>query len=149
MLLLTGQARFADWMELALYNGILSGVSLGGTEYFYQNPLADRGGHRRQAWFECACCPPNLARLLMGLGGYAYGRSAEGLWVHLYAAGRVRATMADGGTFAWRCDTDYPWDGEIRLVVEATPEGPASLFLRIPGWSDGASIRINGRTHDA
>ncbi|HEV7215069.1 MAG TPA: beta-L-arabinofuranosidase domain-containing protein, partial [Chloroflexota bacterium] len=109
LLLTTGEARYADWMETALYNGILSGLSLDGTQYFYVNPLADRGDHRRQSWFSCACCPPNLARLLMSLPGYLASASADGLWLHLYAAGSVQATLPDGDTLALEIATRYPW----------------------------------------
>ena len=84
-----GEGRYADWMETALYNGILSGISLDGRTYFYQNPLADRGGHRRQPWFGTACCPPNIARTLLSLPGYLYSTSAEGVWVHHFGAGEV------------------------------------------------------------
>ncbi len=150
MLLCRGEARFADWLETALYNGVLAGLSLNGDHYFYQNPLADRGRHRRRDWFETACCPPNVARLLMSLPGYCYSISDDGLWVHLYVAGRVRAALPAAGTFAVRIETDYPWDGAIRFAVEEAPEAGASLLLRVPGWSEGAiTLRVNGRQVDA
>lgn len=144
LLLATGEARYADWMETALYNGILSGLSLDGTQYFYVNPLADRGNHRRQPWFSCACCPPNLARLLLSLPAYLASASAEGLWLHLYAAGSVQATLPDGGTLALEIATRYPWEGEIRISVTAAPEVATTLFLRIPAWSTGAALTLNG-----
>ncbi|MGH2604392.1 MAG: glycoside hydrolase family 127 protein, partial [Dehalococcoidia bacterium] len=87
MLLLTGEARFADLMEQTLYNAVLPGVSLDGQFYYYQNPLEDDGHHRRQPWFHCACCPPNVARLLSSLPGYVYTVTDDEVWVHLYAEG--------------------------------------------------------------
>lgn len=143
MLALTGEARYADWLEMALYNGVLSGISLDGTTYFYQNPLADRGQHRRQPWFGTACCPPNIARLLLSLPGYIASTSDEGFWLHLYAGGTVRAILA-GGTLALRVETRYPWDGRVRLEVQAAPEGEWSLCLRVPGWCSGATASVYG-----
>ena len=85
MLLLGGEARYADLIEHTLYNAVLPGLSLDGQHYFYQNPLADDGSHRRQPWFGCACCPPNVARFVASLPGYVYSASENAVWVHLYA----------------------------------------------------------------
>lgn len=150
MLLCCGEARFADWLETALYNGVLAGLSLDGARYFYQNPLADRGRHRRRDWFETACCPPNVARLLMSLPGYCYSISDDELWVHLYVAGHVRAALPAAGTVSLRIETAYPWEGLIHCVIEEAPEVAASLVLRVPGWSAGAmSVRLNGKHTEA
>jgi len=147
MLQITGEARFADAMELALYNGVLSGISLDGKDYFYVNPLADRGRHRRQRWFECACCPPNVARLLASLPGYFYGLSSEGLWVHLYAQNTVHLKVNSSSlTIVQR--TKYPWDGEVDVVLQPEKEMPFSLFLRTPGWCRKAEAQVNGRPLD-
>lgn len=144
MLALDGDARYADVMELALYNGVLAGVSLDGQAYFYENPLASDGTQRRQPWFECACCPPNIARLLASLPGYCYSISEQGVWVHLYAAGTASLDLPDGRTMRLRSHTRYPWDGEINIEVEG--QGAWSLFLRIPGWcEESALLEINGR----
>lgn len=145
MLQLRGEARFADLMERTLYNAVLPGLSLEGEQYFYQNPLADDGGHRRRPWFECACCPPNIARLLASLPAYFYSTSAEGAWVHLYAAGSADLRLPDGTSVRLAQRTNYPWSGEIE--VEVRPERPAefSLFLRIPEWGGEATITINGQ----
>jgi DUF1680 family protein len=143
MLALDGDAHYADAMETALYNGFLVGLSLDGTSYLYQNPLADDGTHRRQEWFDCACCPPNIARLLASLPGYFYTASTEGAWVHLYAQGGARIPLANGTTLSLRQHTRYPWDG--RVDIEVGGSGTFSLFLRIPGWCEaGASLSING-----
>lgn len=144
MLALEGNARYADVLENTLYNGVLCGLSLDGQSYFYQNPLADDGTHRRQPWFGCACCPPNIARLLASLPGYFYSLSDTGLWVHLYAQGAARISLPDGRTIGLTQRTRYPWDGEIVITVEG--EGTLNLWLRIPGWcEEGAALEINGR----
>jgi len=147
MLLATGEARFADVMELALYNGALVGISLDGEEYFYANPLADRGAHRRQRWFRCACCPPNIARLLASMPGYIYSLSSKGVWVHLYAQSRVCLDV-NGKTIELIQKTRYPWDGNIKIHVQPEDESLFSLFLRIPGWSRKPEVLINGQRVD-
>jgi DUF1680 family protein len=150
MLLLRGEARYADWMETQLYNAILPGISLDGTTYFYQNPLADRGGHRRQPWFATACCPPNIARLLLALPGYlaTTGRDpdgpAAGLYLHQYVTGAVRATLASGDAVALTTETRYPWAGRVRLAIEAGGRAPWALQLRVPGWCEAATVAVNG-----
>ena len=148
MLLATGEAKYADALERALYNGVLSGLSLDGGEYFYQNPLADGGGHRRQPWFGCACCPPNVARLLSQLPGYFYSVSDEEAWVHLYAEGTARLTLPDGGIVGLSVQTRYPWDGDIEITLTEVPEDFSLLNLRVPGWASGAAITVNGEVAD-
>jgi hypothetical protein len=143
MLLVRGKARFADWMETALYNAVLPGISLDGTEYFYQNPLADRGGHRREPWFATACCPPNLARLLLSLGGYLATTTDTGLFVHHYATAGVRATLP-GSAAALAVETRYPWSGRVRLTVRESGSAPWSLHLRVPAWCETATLSVNG-----
>jgi len=143
MLLADGGAKYADLMERILFNGFLSGLSLSGTEYFYQNPMADDGRHRRQAWFGCACCPPNVARLLAQLPGYFYGTDAAGaVYVHLYADSRAALPLPDGRTVTLTQAANYPWDGTITLTV-GTP-GSLALHLRVPGWAKGAALAVNG-----
>jgi DUF1680 family protein len=143
MLLIEGDARYADLLEQTLYNAMLPGVSLDGETYFYQNPLADEGNHRRQTWFGTACCPPNVARTLASLPGYLCGVSEEGIWVHLYAANVAHIPLADGRLVVLRQETRYPWDGEI--AVEIDGEGEFSLMLRIPAWcEEGATLTVNG-----
>jgi DUF1680 family protein len=144
MLALDGDARYADLIETALYNGVLSGLALDGQSYFYVNPLADDGSHRRQLWFGCACCPPNVARLLASLPGYFYTVSDEGIWAHLYAEGAARISLADGRTVGLTQHTRYPWDGDVAIEVEG--EGTFTLFLRVPAWcEEGATLEVNGR----
>jgi DUF1680 family protein len=137
--------RYADVMERALYNGVLSGVSLDGTKFFYDNPLASVGKHHRQDWFGCACCPPNIARLLASFGQYAYSQSATDLAVHLYVQSHADLTVA-GQSVTLSQTTDYPWDGTVLLTV--SPEQPASfrLRLRLPEWCRAPHLSINGKS---
>lgn len=145
MLQASGEAKYTDALELALYNGVLSGISLDGDKYFYVNPLADRGGHRRQAWFTCACCPPNIARMLASLPGYFYSSSKDGLWIHLYA--RSTSQVKPGKrTVRVAQETDYPWEGEVNLTIEPENRGAFALHLRIPGWCRRPGLLVNDET---
>ncbi|HHX63607.1 MAG TPA: glycoside hydrolase family 127 protein [Chloroflexi bacterium] len=162
MVQLTGEARYADALERALYNGVLSGISLDGKRFFYANPLevdpqaytyrADIFGRsaltaERQEWFGCACCPPNIARLLASLGDYVYSSGSGALYLHLYAAGKADLEI-DGRPVTVRQETNYPWDGEIRIVVAPEAEQSFALCLRIPAWARSAEVRVNGQTVD-
>lgn len=146
--LLTGDAKYAEIVELALYNGFLAGVSLDGRRYFYDNPLASDGGHHRQEWFGCACCPPNVTRTLASLGGYAYASSADSIWVNLYIQGEAQASVG-GQNVQLSVTTAYPWEGNVTLTV--TPEVAATfaLRLRVPGWCEGPTVQINGQSASA
>ncbi len=144
MLLLHGESRFADVLERVLYNGVLSGVSLDGEKFFYENPLASRGKHHRKPWYDCACCPPNVARFLPTVAGYLYGESDRALWVNLYAAGAVEARVASG-TVRLRQDTGFPWSGDIQITFLETPGAGFSLNLRVPTWAAEARLWINGK----
>lgn len=148
LLLLTGEARYADAMETALYNGVLAGFGQDGQEYFYVNPLADDGQHRRQPWFGTACCPPNIARLLASLPGYVASTSDDGPWMHLYMTGRIETTLPGGNQVVVRQRTDYPWDGAVELQIESGREAAFGLALRIPAWADGAEVAVNGAPVD-
>ncbi len=152
MFLITGEARFADMLELTLYNSILAGISLDGKRYFYTNPLRVdndfpyimRWKKEREEYISLSnCCPPNIARTLAESAGYAYSMSEKGLWLTIYGSNRISTVTIEGDSIVVRQKTDYPWDGKITLLFEKAPEKEYSLFLRIPGWSDGASIRIN------
>ncbi len=138
MALLTGEARYSDLIERTLYNGFLAGVSLDGERWLYVNPLQVRDGHtdaggdqsaRRTRWFRCACCPPNVMRLLASLEHYLCSTDADGrgLQIHQYVTGRYTSTTGDtgGAPIAVRAETDYPWHGAISLTVEEGPQEPA------------------------
>lgn len=144
MLHLTGDAKFADLMERTLYNAVLPGLSLDGKHYFYQNPLADRGKHRRQEWFGCACCPPNVARTLASLSGYFSSMSADGVYLHLYATSSLAIPCENGETLRIKVETNYPWDGKIRIEITEAPASAQSLFLRVPEWTENATVQVEG-----
>ena len=160
MLALEAKGEYADVMERALYNGVISGMQLDGTRFFYVNPLevvpeaCEWDMHkrhvkpRRQKWFGCACCPPNLIRLLASLEDYAYSADVDGAWVHLYIGGSARF-CADGADMRLRVATDYPWDGRVRLTVEAAPPSAYALRLRVPGWCRRWTLSVNGEREDA
>lgn len=143
MALLYGDGKFADVVERALYNGVLSGVSLDGRKFFYVNPLESRGTHHRSSWFPCACCPPNVARTLASLGGYAYASSDNALWVNLYIQGSVRANVA-GQAVKLAMTTDYPWNGRVVLKLELAGPAEFELRLRAPDWCEGGSVATHG-----
>jgi DUF1680 family protein len=118
-------------------------VALDGETYFYQNPLADEGKHRRQPWFTTACCPPNVARLLASLPGYVYSLAGDEIWVHLYAESTATLRLPDGREVELRQQSRYPWEGEIAIEVHG--QGEFGLRLRIPEWCEsGATVRVNG-----
>lgn len=144
MLAIYADAKYADVMERALYNGVISGVSLDGVAYFYTNPLANTGSHQRQEWWGCTCCPTNMVRTLASIPGYMYSVSDEGVWVHLYDCSRVDYRLADGTNFNLEVDTRYPWEGniDIKLGVDSPKEFP--LYLRIPGWCVSPAAAVNG-----
>ena len=144
LLNLTGEAKYADLMEITLYNGFLAGVSLDGQHYFYQNPLQDDGSHRREQWFGCACCPPNVARMLASLPGYFYSVAEDAVFIHLYAQGTANLTLPSGGNITLEQTTNYPWDGDITLTIQEAPSQPIALNLRVPQWAGSGTITING-----
>ena len=150
MNLLSGDARYADVMERALYNGMLSGVSLDGEKFFYVNPLASKGDHHRQLWFDCACCPVNVVRLVPSVPGYVYATDADGITVNLYVAGKAKVART-GGAVALTQETRYPWDGSVKIFVEPESPGTFDLALRIPAWAlgDGGGNALYLRLQDA
>ncbi len=154
MALLTGEARYSDLIERTLFNGFLAGVSLDGERWLYVNPLQVRDGHtdpggdqsaRRTRWFKCACCPPNVMRLLASLEHYLASSDEGGLQIHQYVDG----TYATDGIRV-RAETDYPWHGTIALTVEEAPaDRPWTLSLRIPQWCREFRVRCGDETYDS
>jgi uncharacterized protein len=147
MLNLDCDGKYADVLELALYNGALAGLSYDGTHYFYENKLESDGSHRRWEWHPCPCCTMNVSRLVASVGGYFYSSGEDVLVVHLY--GGNSASVSIGGRRVGVKETSsYPWSGATRIAIE--PEAPAefALKLRIPGWAQEAKIRVNGREVD-
>lgn len=160
MLLLTGDASYADLLEWTLFNAVLPGISLDGRSYFYVNPLQDSGFTRRQAWFDCACCPPNVSRTLAMLPGYIYSLTDSGVWIHLFTSSNVILNLVNGERLVLRQVTSYPWEGKViveiidvsppqNAVIDSSMSEPFSIFLRIPGWlrDDQAEIRINDQPY--
>lgn len=151
MFQLTGEAKYCDILEQTLYNSVLAGISLDGTAFFYTNTLRQltpmpvdlRWNRRREKTLGCFCCPPNVVRTIAQSSHYAYAAGEQGVHVVLYGSSNVKtphATLAQ--------ETDYPWDGRVRIVVEEASKAPFSIFLRIPGWAQGAVTRVNGRPGD-
>ncbi|HSA94741.1 MAG TPA: beta-L-arabinofuranosidase domain-containing protein, partial [Acidobacteriota bacterium] len=126
--------KYADVMERILYNGVLSGISLSGDRFFYPNPLASFGQHERVPWFSCACCPPNVARILTSVPGYFYAATKDRIYVNLFAQGTGR--MKAGGTDIELVQTtEYPWKGDIKIEVKPAREAEFTLAVRVPGWA--------------
>jgi DUF1680 family protein len=143
LLLLHADAKYADVLEQALYNGLISGVSLDGAGFFYVNPLASRGAHHRQPWFDCACCPTNLVRSIPQVPGCVYATSPDGIWVNLYARSRATVRLNSSAvTLVQR--TRYPWSGRVKVTVNPRSPAAFNLNLRIPGWCVGATAKVNG-----
>ncbi len=155
MLHIEMNGRYSDLMEQVLYNSVLSGMSLDGRLYSYANPLASypvNGKNSpgssitstRQKWFKCACCPPNLLRLLTSLGEYIYSHTENELYLNLYTSSRTKVNL-NGRKVVVAQKTDYPWDEKICIDVSPEIESAFTLSLRIPGWCRKVSLKINGR----
>jgi len=130
---LTGNGEYIDVLERSLYNGALDGLSLSGDRFFYGNPLASRGQHERREWFGTACCPANIARLVASLGDYIYAKSNDGIFVQLFVGSKTKISLQD-------CDvdilmeTEYPWEGKIKIHVDPSKNSKFYLNVRVPGW---------------
>lgn len=143
MNMLTGEARYVDELERVLYNGILAGTSLSGTEYFYENPLEGGRERRRWPWHPCPCCPPMFLKAMGALPGYVYATGPEGLYVNLYAGSHAECDVADTRVRVTQA-TRYPWEGDVRVTLEPREPAEFTLHLRIPGWCTGATATVNG-----
>jgi DUF1680 family protein len=152
MLNLTGDAKYADVMELVLYNSFLSAISQDGTLFTYTNPLRWHGHDqellsqdRMQRWYTlfCYCCPTNTARALTWLHNWVYSLSDDTVWIHLYSSSTLETQLPDGSNIKLSQKSNYPWDGEIHISIQEAPEKPVALRLRIPGWAKGAEIKVN------
>lgn len=157
----TGDARYADVVERALYNGVLSGVSVDGERFRYLNPLArtdgphplsdvdpgkydpERFSYEPQDWFTCACCPSNVARLLTSLHRYVYAHDDETLYVNLYVGSEADATIGDA-TVSVHQETEYPWSGSAFFAVSTSESEQFVLALRIPDWARAPTVEVNG-----
>lgn len=158
MFLATHDAKYVNVMEQVLYNSVLSGIGLNGKEFFYVNPLEvvpeafdklqilKESEYRRQKWFGCACCPPNLARLLASIGEYAYAVDGGTFFVNLYLGGDIKANV-NGIQTVFHVESEYPWTGDIRITVHPEHDGEFSCAIRIPSWSERYQISLNGSAY--
>jgi DUF1680 family protein len=149
MLAVTGDSKFTDVMERALYNGINSGMSLDGTLYCYRNPLAfdpSTGDKIRNPWYDVTCCPPNLERTFGSLPGYFYSTSADGIYVHFYDNSELNWHLENGVGLKVTQQTSYPWDGNVDIAVTPEKISEFTFYVRIPGWADHAQVSVNGKT---
>ena len=132
-----GDAKYIDVLERALYNSVISGVSLDGKEFFYPNPLSARGDYARSKWFDCSCCPTNLCRFIPSVPGYVYAVGDEGPYVNLFVEGKAELEVG-GKKVAIEQKTKYPWDGHVEITVTPETAGEEfALHVRIPGWARG------------
>lgn len=143
LLEMTGNSAYADVMERALYNGAISGISEQGDHFFYANPLESRGHDQRLPWFECACCPPNIARLIGSAAKYVAGVSEEAFWIHIPAGFKADLTIG-GVPVKIVCESNYPWSGRASIRVETAKPVQFDLRLRIPEWADEIETELPG-----
>jgi uncharacterized protein len=153
MFLVTGDAKYMDVLELALYNSVLSGVSMDGSKFFYTNPLAASASypyHLRWAGgripyiSKSNCCPPNTVRTIAEVNDYMYSMSDDGLYVNLYGGNRFADKWANG-TMKLEQSSNYPWDGKTSFKIATAPAGNFAIFLRIPGWCNKYTLTVNGK----
>jgi hypothetical protein len=136
-------AGYADELERVLFNGALAGTSLKGDTYFYENPLEADRRRTRWAWHGCPCCPPMFLKIMAAMPGYVYATDRDGIYVNLYVGSRATVALA-GGMVVLTQKTRYPWEGDVRVTAEPAREAEFALYLRIPAWSDGATVKVNG-----
>lgn len=141
---LTGDSKYIDILERSLYNGALAGISLGGDRFFYVNPLESKGDHHRQEWYGCACCPSQLSRFLPSIGNYIYASSDDALWVNLYIGNTGQIRIGETGILLTQ-ETDYPWDGSVKLTISTSQPLEKEIRLRIPNWCKTYDLSINGK----
>ena len=154
MLQITSDAKYADVMELALFNSVLSGISLDGKNFLYTNPLA-QSDHLpfKQRWSKdrvpyialSNCCPPNIVRTIAEVNNYLYSVSEKGLYFNLYGGNELHTKLADGSGIRLKQETNYPWEGNIKITVQETGTKPYGMFFRIPGWAEHAKLSVNGK----
>jgi len=148
MLAVTGDAKFTDVIERALYNGINSGMSLDGTLYCYRNPLAfdpSTGDKIRNTWYDTTCCPPNLERTFAALPGYFYSTSKDGIYVHLYDHSVLDWHLENGTGLKITQKTNYPWDGSVAIGMTPAEASEFTFYVRIPGWAERSQVSVNGK----
>ena len=146
MNMFSGEGKYIDILERSLYNGTLAGMSVSGDLFFYVNPLSSDGTHHRKPWYGTACCPSQLSRFIASVGGYIYALSDDAVWVNLYVGSSTKVRVPKANTeVAVAMETDYPWNGVVKMTVN--PEQPArfAVKLRIPSWCESYSVRVDGK----
>jgi uncharacterized protein len=152
MFLLTGNAKYLDVLELSLYNSVLSGISMDGNKFFYTNPLASAkeypydlrwSGGRQNYISKSNCCPPNTVRTIAEVNNYMYSIGEKGLYINMYGSNTLNTELHDGTKLKLEQTTNYPWDGKIIITIKEATANNINLFLRIPEWSKGYSLKIN------
>ena len=141
----TGDGKYVDVLERAMYNGALAGISLAGDRFFYVNPLESLGNHHRQAWYGCACCPSQICRFLPSIGNYVYGVSDKAVWVHLYMGNKADVQVGKKSLTLTQ-ETQYPWEGTVDLKLGLEGRLRAEVRLRIPDWCKAYALAVNGET---
>ncbi|MCC8118865.1 MAG: glycoside hydrolase family 127 protein [Bacteroidales bacterium] len=141
MFLATGDSKYADVYERALYNGVISGVSLSGDKFFYDNPLESMGQHGREKWFGCACCPGNVTRFIASVPNYMYATQADDIFVNLFIQSEADINTANNKVKIAQ-ETAYPWDGKVTLTINPDSVGTEewALRMRMPGWAQDAPV---------
>lgn len=145
---LTGNSSYIDSLERTLWNAAMSGISASGTEYFYDNPLESRANHARKPWFDCACCPPNIARMIGRVGDYTLAATEQALWINLPISCEFE-TVVKGVKVTGKIDSDYPWSGAFTLSLEVTKPVEFELRIRLPEWSEEIETDVPGLTDEA
>ncbi len=143
---MSGDGKYYDIVERSLYNGLLAGMNLEATRFFYVNPLASKGDHHRKAWYGTACCPSQMARIIPSVGNYIYGKGDESIYVNLYI-GSQTTIMFPNRKVSIAQESNYPWDGTIKIKVSPSKTHRFEVNLRIPAWSNNISIGINGKLY--
>jgi DUF1680 family protein len=150
MFMLHGEGRYIDVLERSLYNSLLSGVGMDGKTFFYTNTLQIKDHFRhpdielkRSAWFPCSCCPTNVTRIMPSIPGYVYAQKGQDVYVNLFISGSGSLKLADGTAITVTQESNYPWDGKIRLTVTPAKKSTFTLRLRIPGWASETPMSGN------
>ncbi|MDC0176661.1 glycoside hydrolase family 127 protein [Polaribacter sp.] len=157
MLGIKGEAKYADVIETVMYNSALSGIDIGGTNFFYTNPLRRGFDHKmgatdyatRVPYISCFCCPPNLVRTIAKLSAWAYSLTKNGIAVNLYGGNKLETNLLDSSKIKLVQKTDYPWDGAVSIEVKSSKKEAFDIMLRIPEWANGSTVSVNGKEEKA
>ena len=141
MFLLHGDAKYIDVMERSMYNNVIAGVGLDGKTFFYPNPLEcdvkflfNRGSLNRQPWFDCSCCPTNLCRFLPSVAGYIYAQKQNRIYINLFVASTTKIDLNSKTSVELSQQTNYPWDGNVKMTINPSNKSKFAVYIRIPGW---------------